>query len=97
MADTLELFCLVSSADSVDDLKNLIKPKKTPRFDDIAADEITLWSVSIPVVPAKKHDPVLLNSLDSKDELLPTSDLSEVFSEGAPRKTIHIIVQRPPR
>ncbi|KFH72875.1 hypothetical protein MVEG_00100 [Podila verticillata NRRL 6337] len=28
---------------SVDHLKKLIKSEKTPRFDDVAADELTLW------------------------------------------------------
>ncbi|KAI9241257.1 MAG: hypothetical protein BYD32DRAFT_458061 [Podila humilis] len=32
---------------SVDHLKKLIKLEKTPRFDDVAADELTLWRVSI--------------------------------------------------
>ncbi|KAF9078942.1 hypothetical protein BGX23_005644, partial [Mortierella sp. AD031] len=65
------LFCLVNgeassnafsikipSTDTVDDLKDLIKTKKAPRFDDVAADELTLWKVSIPVVPANKHRPI---------------------------------------
>ncbi|KAG0003197.1 hypothetical protein BGZ79_001419 [Entomortierella chlamydospora] len=110
IADTLEPFCLVdgesisnafsvkvSAADSVDDLKKLIKLDQTPAFDDITANKLTPWSVSIPVVEAKKHDPVILKSIESKDELLSTTDLSEVFGEGAPKKTIHIIIQRPPR
>src|SRR6202012_5301589 len=58
----MSLFCLVdeeatsnafsvkiSSDNTVDDLKNLIKAKKTPRFDDVAADELTLWRVSVPI------------------------------------------------
>ena len=54
----LNLFCLVdgestssafsvkiSTKDTVDDLKNHIKTKKSPRFDDIAVDELVLVQV----------------------------------------------------
>ncbi|KAF9081292.1 hypothetical protein BGX29_004602, partial [Mortierella sp. GBA35] len=105
------LFCLVNgeassnafsikipSTDTVDDLKDLIKTKKAPRFDDVAADELTLWKVSIPVVPANKHRPIVLNEfLEAATELDPTDDVSDVFEDKLPKKTIHIIVQRPPQ
>ncbi|KAF8928395.1 hypothetical protein BGZ58_009679 [Dissophora ornata] len=116
--DRLNLFCLVddeplSSAfsvkatpnDTVDDLKNHIKAKKSPRFDDIAADELTLWRVSIPVPDDDNDDdddndesPILLDSIPKSDKkrLKATHDLSDVFKEAPPKKTIHIIVQRPP-
>ncbi|KAG0364826.1 hypothetical protein BGZ54_007114 [Gamsiella multidivaricata] len=108
--DHLRLFCLVSgdpisrafsviasSGSTVDDLKNLIKAKKTPKFDDVTASQLTLWRVSILDTDDDEHEdlPILLDALNEKKELRPTSDLSEVFSEGAPKKTIHIIVQRP--
>ncbi|KAF9308033.1 hypothetical protein BG003_011704 [Podila horticola] len=86
----------VMTTDTIDDLKDAIKVKKTPKFDDIATDELTLWSVSIPVIAAEKHDAVALHTLHSKEELLPTDELSDVFKETPPKKTIHIIVQRPP-
>ncbi|KFH63329.1 hypothetical protein MVEG_10739 [Podila verticillata NRRL 6337] len=57
----LTLFCLIdgeamfnafsvkiSSGDTVDDLKDLIKAKKTNDFSDLDADKLTLWRVSIP-------------------------------------------------
>ncbi|KAG0278825.1 hypothetical protein BGZ97_009677, partial [Linnemannia gamsii] len=106
----LTLFCLVDGepqsnvfsvkatpTDTVDDLKKLIKAEKTPRFDDVAADELTLWRVSIPVVPANKHKPIVLNEFESATELDPTDDVSDVFPEAPPKKTIHVIVQRPPQ
>ncbi|KAF9962757.1 hypothetical protein BGZ73_002633, partial [Actinomortierella ambigua] len=53
---TLTLFCLVDGEatsnafpvkvapdDSIGSLKDAIKVKKTPEFDDIAADKLTLW------------------------------------------------------
>ncbi|KAF9536462.1 hypothetical protein EC957_010882 [Mortierella hygrophila] len=81
---------------TVDHLKNLIKAKKSPEFDTIAADKLTLWRVSISVVPANKHKPVVLDQfLEAATELDPTDDVADVFSEKPPKKTIHIIVQRP--
>jgi hypothetical protein len=107
--DRLNLFCLVdgepqsnvfsvkpSPADTVDDLKKLIKTEKTNQFSDVDADQLTLWRVSISVVPANKHKPIVLNEVESPTELEPTDDVSDVFDEPPPKKTIHIIVQRPP-
>ncbi|KAF9206818.1 hypothetical protein BGZ59_011483, partial [Podila verticillata] len=109
MDNRMSLFCLVDgeatskafsikipSSDTVDDLKKLIKTEKTPRFDDIAADELTLWSVSIPVVAVDKHKPIILTEIDSTTELDPTDDISDVFEDQPLKKTIHVIVQRPP-
>ena len=109
MANThLTLFCTVDGesqsnafsvkptpTDTVDDLKDLIKAKKSPRFDDIAADELTLWRVSIPV----DGDDITIQ-LDQvtdtdKKKLGPTTRLSKVFPEELPEDTVHIIVQRP--
>ncbi|KAG0294132.1 hypothetical protein BGZ96_001754 [Linnemannia gamsii] len=107
--DRLNLFCLVDGepqsnvfsvkptpADTVDDLKKLIKTEKTNDFSDVDADKLTLWRVSIPVVPANRHKPIVLTEVDSLTELEPTDDVSDVFDEPPPKKTIHIIVQRPP-
>ncbi|KAG0069695.1 hypothetical protein BGZ92_004625 [Podila epicladia] len=94
----LTLFCLVDgvamsnafsikipSSDSVDDLKDLIKAKQSPDFDDIVANNLALWRVMIPVVPANKHKPITLSEIDSTTELDPTDDISDVF-EDQPRK-----------
>ncbi|KAF9976083.1 hypothetical protein BGZ65_007980, partial [Modicella reniformis] len=106
---TLALFCLVDgestsralsvkvpSSDTVGGLKNLIKAQMSPVFDDLTANELKLWRVSHPVIAANKHNPILLSAIDSATELDPTDDLSDVFEEKPPKKTIHIIVQRPP-
>ncbi|KAF9345612.1 hypothetical protein BGX26_002945 [Mortierella sp. AD094] len=84
-----------SPTDTVGQLKNLIKEKSAPRFDDIPANELALWSVSIPVIAAKKHDPVIIDSLETKDELLPTTRLSKLYPKGVEDDIIHILVQRP--
>ncbi|KAF9574727.1 hypothetical protein EC968_005732 [Mortierella alpina] len=106
--DNLKLFCLVGgeptsnafsvkirSTETADDLKKLIKTEKAPRFDDLAADELTLWHVSLPVQDDEDELPILLEALPDKKKLRPTDDLSDVFQEKPPKKTIHILVQRP--
>jgi len=108
--DNLNLFCLVdgestssafsvkiSTEDTVDDLKKLIKTKKSPRFDDIAADELTLWRVSLPVGSTDDELPITLDAMADGDKmkLRPTDELSDVFGKKPPKKTIHVVVERP--
>ncbi|KAF9348102.1 hypothetical protein BGX34_002669 [Mortierella sp. NVP85] len=108
MTKPISLFCLtngdstskafplsISSDSSVGDLKDLIKTKRNPRFSDVAADELTLWRVQVPVLAADKHKPVLLETLSSKEELLPTEDLSEVFRDPPLKHMVHIVIERP--
>ncbi|KAG0059739.1 hypothetical protein BGZ89_000156 [Linnemannia elongata] len=107
----LTLFCLVdgegtsnafsvkiASTDTVDDLKEHIKTKKSPEFDDIAADKLTLWSVSIPDDDDDDEIPIVLDNVNNKDKkkLRATRGLLEVFLDKPPKNTIHVIVQRPP-
>ncbi|KAF9580333.1 hypothetical protein BGW38_003059, partial [Lunasporangiospora selenospora] len=110
------LFCLVDgeatsnafsvkapSSDTVDDLKNLIKTALAPQFNDIAAKDLSLWRVSLPIVDNEDDDDenetsILLGNVNKKDKkkLGPATRLSKVFPEELPEETIHIIVQRPP-
>lgn len=107
---TITLFCVVNGeavpkafeveampTKTIAGLKDFIKAKKSPRFDDIAADELTLWKVLIPVVAADKHKAISLSELEfAKDELLPTTGISKLSPECPLGDTIHIIVHRPP-
>ncbi|KAF9287534.1 hypothetical protein BGZ68_001690 [Mortierella alpina] len=108
MADELKLICLVaaeptsnafsvkaSSALIVDELKKLIKTEKSNDFSDVDADKLTLWRVSIPIPEDDDELPILLDALSDKKKLRPTDDLSDVFEEKPPKKTIHVLVQRP--
>ncbi|KAG0364616.1 hypothetical protein BGZ54_007329 [Gamsiella multidivaricata] len=75
---TLKLFCLVdgepssgafpvdiAAANTVGDLKDAIKIKMTPKFDDIATGELTLWRVSIPVsADDEEESPITLDTLN---------------------------------
>ncbi|KAG0196582.1 hypothetical protein BGX28_009959 [Mortierella sp. GBA30] len=81
---------------SIDHLKKLIKVAKAPKFDDVAADELTLWSTSIPIIVEEEESAIILDTQDKKTRLHPASELSEVFGDNLPKKTIHIIVHRPP-
>ncbi|KAG0011590.1 hypothetical protein BGZ81_002100 [Podila clonocystis] len=109
---SITLFCLqngeaasrvfsveMDPAKTVDHLKDLIKAKKAPRFDDIAADELTLWRVSIPIADDVEELPILLDNVTGEDKkkLGPAMRLSNVFSKDFPEETIHVMVQRPPR
>jgi hypothetical protein len=102
------LFCLVDgettsnafsveigSTKTIGDLKKLIKTEKTNDFSDVDADKLTLWRVSIPVVAANKHKPIVLTEINSTTELDPTDDVSEIFPKEPPKKTIRLIIQRP--
>jgi hypothetical protein len=68
-----------------------------PKFDDIAADELTLWKVAIPVgllasLPDKKK---LLDSLQNKTKLdEPRTSLSSVFP-SVPAGDEYVFVQPP--
>ncbi|KAF9132814.1 hypothetical protein BG015_003663, partial [Linnemannia schmuckeri] len=82
----LSLFCLVDGnpqsnvfsvkptpADAVDDLEKLIKAEKTPHFDDVAADELSLWPQS-PHCPRKRStssSSAFLQSLRQRQPVLP--------------------------
>ncbi|KAG0068454.1 hypothetical protein BGZ89_004695 [Linnemannia elongata] len=109
--NSLTLFCLVDgestsnafpvgieSTKTFGDLKEFIKVKKTPEFNDIAANKLTLWRVSIPITDDDDEVPLLLNNVTDKDKkkLGPATHLSKVFLDSLPEMTINVIVQRPP-
>ncbi|KAG0196577.1 hypothetical protein BGX28_009963 [Mortierella sp. GBA30] len=104
----LNLFCLVDgeptsnafplsipSAQTVGQLKKLIKSEKTHAFSDIDADKLTLWRVSIQDNDEEDDLPILLDSVPDKKKLKATHELSDIFEEKPPKKTIHVIIQRP--
>ncbi|KAG0338494.1 hypothetical protein BG005_003700, partial [Podila minutissima] len=104
--ERLSLFCLVDGlpssrafpikatfADTVGDLKDLIKAHQTPAFDDITPDQLNLWRVSIPY--DKQGSATTIGALDDKTELNnPRTRLSKLFPES-PDDNTYIIVQRP--
>ncbi|KAG0071922.1 hypothetical protein BGZ92_004149 [Podila epicladia] len=105
----LSLFCLVdgeaapfsiriASSDTVDDLKKAIKTEKTNAFEGVDANNLILWSVSIPVSDDDDDDdevPVYIDNIpkDGKKKLKATRELHGVFGDEAAKNMIHIIVQ----
>ncbi|KAF9319144.1 hypothetical protein BG006_003044, partial [Podila minutissima] len=101
----MSLFCLVNGEstssifpvklsldDSIGDLKDLIKTKKSPRFDDVTTNELTIWHVSIPITEDCEI-PILLNNVTSdKKKLGPATRLSKVFFKELPEETVHVIL-----
>ncbi|KAG0195405.1 hypothetical protein BGX33_003418, partial [Mortierella sp. NVP41] len=89
----------VTPADTVDDLKKLIKAEKSVDFEHVDANNLTLWRVSIPITDDDDEISILLDNVNDKDKkkLGPATRLSKVFPEELPEETIHIIVQRPPQ
>ena len=74
---------------SLSKLKEFIKKKKAPRFDDIPADELKLWKVEI----RDDRDSELASpALDV--ELLATRDVGDYWS-APPKRHIHVIVEPP--
>ncbi|KAF9284769.1 hypothetical protein BGZ88_009808 [Linnemannia elongata] len=86
----LTLFCL-ADGDSMP-FSVEIAASKT----GVDAKDLTLWSVSIPLAPKKDRKVISLGDIPLKEELDETDDLSELFPDKLPKKTIHIIVLRPP-
>jgi hypothetical protein len=107
--DTLTLFCLVdkepsssafpvsiATAKTIGELKDAIKAKKSPEFNDIAADKLTLWKVSIPSTEDEDESPIILGAQSDRNKLVhPTSKIAKYFQDGADGEHIHIIIQRP--
>src|SRR6266702_179887 len=101
----LELNCLIISDDpsrifavkieetkSVGYLKEAIKSKKKPAFNNVDANTLDLWSVSIDV---NDHLEEKINDLNLKsmNPLSPVKKLSGVFSNQLEDKHLHIVVQ----
>ncbi|KAG0356643.1 hypothetical protein BG005_004431 [Podila minutissima] len=81
MATPMKLVCLVDGESSsnafpvemdptkaIGDLKKLIKIEKTPRFDDVAADGLAFWHVSIPDDDDEDDQHIVLDNVSEKKE-----------------------------
>ncbi|KAI8356289.1 hypothetical protein B0O80DRAFT_497003 [Mortierella sp. GBAus27b] len=101
----LKIWCLVNgmsskeafsvkipSDDTVDDLKDLIKAKQAPKFDDIVASSLTLWKASI---SWDSPNTIKLDEPPPEDTLNPRAKLESVYPQGQGSNDC-IIVQPPP-
>jgi len=101
------LFCIVVDEDTpfpvkiqpdatVGDLKDAIKKKKQPEFDDFAADKLKLYLINIRAnKELSKNVNERIKTMTVSSALDPTEELSELFSEAPAKKTVHILVQAP--
>jgi Crinkler effector protein N-terminal domain len=83
----------INKGKSASHLKEAIKEKKRPKFDDIPADSLALWKVSVKYTEDLKNEVEALNLVDG-NKLRPLEELSSIFSdlEG---KRVHVIIDRP--
>src|SRR5215213_4847610 len=71
-------------------LKDAIKAKKAPEFDNFPADKLKLWKVKI----HGDHDDQLRNlTLLDQDELLAIKKISKYFPDSPPEEHIHVLVE----
>jgi hypothetical protein len=68
------------------------RPRFLTRSTALMPKNLTLWRVDQPVIAVNKHNPILLSAIDSLTELDPIDDISDIFPEAPPKKTIHIII-----
>jgi hypothetical protein len=84
----------IGSHESVGTFKQAIRKGKEPALDHVPADTLVLWKVSIPAESLVRQDPRILD-LDKDHSLLPTNQLSEVFSDALQEEHIHVVVRAP--
>ena len=76
------------------DPRKAIKEEKRPKFDDIPADTLSLWKVSVHYNPNFEKDVEALGLVNG-DSLQPLGILSDIFSSGLEKNHVHIIVNQP--
>ncbi|CAG8754857.1 2955_t:CDS:1, partial [Funneliformis mosseae] len=103
--DTIELFCLIqentvaqafplkiNQNESIGQLKEVIKVKKTSEFNFFTANQIRLWKIQIQGDSDKELTKLMLYK---EEQLLPTRKVSSYFSEKPLDEYIHIIIKLP--
>ncbi|KAG0363878.1 hypothetical protein BGX24_004831 [Mortierella sp. AD032] len=84
----------IESSKTIGTLRKLIKSEKKNDFQDVDADKLTLWRVSIP--DSSRRSAITLNALHDKADITsPRTPISELFP-GSPDDNTYILVQRPP-
>ncbi|CAG8669900.1 11133_t:CDS:1, partial [Paraglomus occultum] len=104
---SIKLFCLengktpavqhtfpvnISREETVGDLKDAIKAKKAPYFNDFPADHLKLWLANIPV---DRDDLIQNQTLQDNNQLPATNDIEDHWTDTPLKKHIHIIVEVP--
>src|SRR5690349_12674050 len=76
----------------VSHLKDAIKAKKAPEFENFPADKLKLWKVTI---PGDQDDQLRNLILQDSDELLAIRKISKYFPDSPAEECIHVIVEPP--
>ena len=84
----------IKEDETVSPLRNAIKEKKRPEFDDIPASSLSVWKASVPVNRNLENCVEALNLVDD-DALFSYEILSDIFSSDLKSKSVHIIIDRP--
>ena len=85
----------ISSAENVSALRELVKEKKSPRFDNVPINSLVLWKVSVPVDENFQASLGRLSFVE-EESLFPIERLSNIFSDLPVKRHLHIIIQHPP-
>jgi hypothetical protein len=83
----------IARIESVGELRNKIKEEKRPQFDDIPADHLVLYTVSVCLNDLATQSPE--PDLTAMTRLSQSDKLTKVFPEVPDREYQYIIVQRP--
>ena len=99
----------IAGTESVGTLKKAIKEEKRPAFDQIPADVLDLWQVSVQCFDASMSTPELWQvdvpvddsalrnvSLDGDNPLLSVKRLSGLFQRAPTDEHVHIVIQYTP-
>lgn len=84
----------IAPTETVGDLKDAIKAKKSNTLKDVDADTLKLWKVSIPV-DSRFKERIETSAFAEEGCLQPMSELSEIFPDSPLRKHVHIVIKPP--
>ena len=108
--NTITIFCLVhgeplansfsvdiDKSKTISYLKELIKAKKTPEFDDVATDKLTLWRVNIRDDDNDGIQQLVLknNDITHVSEMLPTRKIEKYFPDTPSDEHVHVVIEKP--
>ena len=86
----------ICKIDNVSVLKELIKEKKAPNLDHLAASDLILYKVSFPTVDVDSNSDSKATPAVMRIPLRPLEKLKEVFPEQLQDGIVHIIFEHGP-
>ena len=95
--DSSRIFSVEIGRDkNVASLKEAIKEKKKAVFDNVDADSLVVWKVSIPTTDSDGQvdleDKVKAMRLDGRNKLFPLKKLHKIF-ENLDEETLHVVIK----